>query len=36
LIEPEEVADAIAYLVTPGASSTIGAALVVDGGYSIR
>jgi NAD(P)-dependent dehydrogenase (short-subunit alcohol dehydrogenase family) len=36
LIEPEEVADAIAYLASPGASSTIGAALVVDGGYSIR
>jgi 2-keto-3-deoxy-L-fuconate dehydrogenase len=36
LIEPEEVADAIAYLASPQASSTIGAALVVDGGYSIR
>jgi NAD(P)-dependent dehydrogenase (short-subunit alcohol dehydrogenase family) len=36
LIEPEEIADAIAYLVSPAASSTIGAALVVDGGYSIR
>src|SRR4029078_6352721 len=36
LIEPEEIAGAIAYLVSPGASSTIGAALVVDGGYSIR
>src|SRR6478735_7737844 len=36
LIEPEEIADAIAYLASPGASSTIGAALVVDGGYSIR
>jgi NAD(P)-dependent dehydrogenase (short-subunit alcohol dehydrogenase family) len=36
LIEPDEVADAIAYLASPGASSTIGAALVVDGGYSIR
>jgi NAD(P)-dependent dehydrogenase (short-subunit alcohol dehydrogenase family) len=36
LIEPEEVADAIAYLASPRASSTIGAALVVDGGYSIR
>jgi 2-keto-3-deoxy-L-fuconate dehydrogenase len=36
LIEPEEVADAVAYLASPGASSTIGAALVVDGGYSIR
>ncbi len=36
LIEPEEIADAIAYLVSPGASSTVGTALVVDGGYSIR
>ena len=36
LIEPEEIADAIAYLASPGASSTIGTALVVDGGYSIR
>ena len=36
LIEPEEIAHAIAYLASPGASSTIGAALVVDGGYSIR
>jgi 2-keto-3-deoxy-L-fuconate dehydrogenase len=35
LIEPEEIADAIAFLASPGASSTIGAALVVDGGYSI-
>jgi len=36
LIEPEEIADAIAYLASPQASSTLGAALVVDGGYSIR
>ena len=36
LIEPDEIADAVAYLASPGASSTIGAALVVDGGYSIR
>jgi len=36
LIEPEEIADAIAYLVSPRATSTLGAALVVDGGYSIR
>ena len=36
LIEAEEIADAIAYLASPRASSTIGAALVVDGGYSIR
>jgi 2-keto-3-deoxy-L-fuconate dehydrogenase len=36
LIEPEEIADAIAYLASPAAASTMGAALVVDGGYSIR
>ena len=36
LITAEEIADAIAYLASPQASSTIGAALVVDGGYSIR
>jgi NAD(P)-dependent dehydrogenase (short-subunit alcohol dehydrogenase family) len=36
LIEPEEIADAIAYLASPRATSTLGAALVVDGGYSIR
>jgi NAD(P)-dependent dehydrogenase (short-subunit alcohol dehydrogenase family) len=36
LLEPEEIADAIAYLASPRASSTIGAALVVDGGYTIR
>ena len=36
LVTPEEVADAIAYLASPRATSTVGAALVVDGGYSIR
>jgi meso-butanediol dehydrogenase / (S,S)-butanediol dehydrogenase / diacetyl reductase len=36
LVRPAEIADAIAYLVSPGATSTIGAALVVDGGYTIR
>ncbi len=35
-IRPEEIADAIAYLASPSASSTIGEALIVDGGYSIR
>jgi NAD(P)-dependent dehydrogenase (short-subunit alcohol dehydrogenase family) len=36
MVEPDEIADAIAYLASPSAGSTIGAALVVDGGYSIR
>lgn len=36
LVLPEEVAGAIAYLVSPAAASTIGACLVVDGGYVIR
>lgn len=36
LVDPEEIADAIAYLASPQAASTVGAALVVDGGYSIR
>jgi NAD(P)-dependent dehydrogenase (short-subunit alcohol dehydrogenase family) len=35
-VRPEEIADAIAYLASPAAGSTIGAAVVVDGGYSIR
>lgn len=36
LVTPEEIADAIAYLISSRASSTIGAAIVVDGGYTIR
>jgi NAD(P)-dependent dehydrogenase (short-subunit alcohol dehydrogenase family) len=36
LVEPAEVAEAIAYLLSPGAASTLGAALVVDGGYTVR
>lgn len=36
LVTAEEIADAIVYLASPRAASTIGAALVVDGGYSIR
>jgi 2-keto-3-deoxy-L-fuconate dehydrogenase len=36
MVEPAEIADAIAYLASPGAASTTGHALVVDGGYTIR
>lgn len=36
LVTAAEVADAIAYLCSPRATSTVGAALVVDGGYTIR
>jgi NAD(P)-dependent dehydrogenase (short-subunit alcohol dehydrogenase family) len=36
LVTAEEVADAIVYLASPSAASTIGIALVVDGGYTIR
>jgi 2-keto-3-deoxy-L-fuconate dehydrogenase len=36
LVTAAEIADAVAYLASPGASSTMGAALVVDGGYIVR
>jgi NAD(P)-dependent dehydrogenase (short-subunit alcohol dehydrogenase family) len=36
LVTADEVAGAVVYLADPGASSTMGAALVVDGGYVIR
>jgi NAD(P)-dependent dehydrogenase (short-subunit alcohol dehydrogenase family) len=36
LVTADEVAGAVAYLAAPGSSSTMGAALVVDGGYVIR
>jgi NAD(P)-dependent dehydrogenase (short-subunit alcohol dehydrogenase family) len=36
LVTAEEIAGAVAYLADPGSSSTMGAALVVDGGYVIR
>jgi 2-keto-3-deoxy-L-fuconate dehydrogenase len=36
LVTAEEVAGAVAYLADPGSTSTMGAALVVDGGYVIR
>jgi NAD(P)-dependent dehydrogenase (short-subunit alcohol dehydrogenase family) len=32
LVNPEEIAEAIAYLASPGASSTTGVELAVDGG----
>ena len=34
--QPEEVAEAIAYLVSPAASFITGAELYVDGGYLAR
>ncbi len=34
--EPEEVADAILYLIGPQASFVSGHMLMVDGGYSLR
>jgi 2-keto-3-deoxy-L-fuconate dehydrogenase len=36
LVTAEEIAGAVAYLADAGSSSTMGAALVVDGGYVIR
>ena len=36
LVTADEVAGAVAYLAAPGSSSTMGAALVVDGGYIVR
>jgi NAD(P)-dependent dehydrogenase (short-subunit alcohol dehydrogenase family) len=34
--KPEEIADAVIWLCSPGASFVIGHALVVDGGYTVR
>ena len=34
LIEPEEVADAVAWLCSPAATSVTGTSLVMDGGWS--
>ena len=34
LIEPSEIAEAIAFLASPRAGATVGTALVVDGGYT--
>ena len=36
LLEPEEVAEAVAYLCSPAASFITGASLMIDGGWSIR
>lgn len=36
LVTADEIAGAVAYLASPDASSTMGAALVVDGGYVVR
>ena len=36
LVTAEEIAGAVAYLAAPGSSSTMGTALVVDGGYIVR
>lgn len=36
LVDPAEVADAIAYLADPATRATTGSALVVDGGYAAR
>ena len=34
--QPQEIADAVFWLCSPGASYIIGHALVVDGGYTIH
>ncbi|MBM3885968.1 MAG: SDR family oxidoreductase, partial [Gemmatimonadetes bacterium] len=36
LIEPAEIAEAIAFLASERAGGTVGAALVVDAGYTTR
>ena len=34
--KPEEIASAVLWLCSPGASFVIGHALVVDGGYTVK
>jgi 3-hydroxybutyrate dehydrogenase len=36
MLEPSEVADAVAYLLGPGAAVFTGAPLVMDGGWTAR
>jgi len=36
LVEPEEIAAGIQYLASPAAASTVGATLVIDGGYTVQ
>ena len=36
LVEPEEIASTVAYLLSPEASSIVGANIAVDGGYTVR